>query len=70
MSTSRFDPAERIVLNESDVWWDILPEALEKGRVEKRECQRARAEGAGLPDSIREQKRRRPKDRLRVKNPW
>ena len=36
----------------------------------KREFQRARTEGAGLPDRTRAQKRRRLEDRLRVKDPW
>ena len=49
---------------ESDVWLDILPEALQKGREVERECQRARTEGAGLSDRTRAQKRRRPEDRL------
>ena len=63
-STHRFDPAKRIAFKESDVWW----EALQKGREVGRECQTARTEGAGLPDT-RAQKRRRPKD-IRVKDPW
>ena len=40
-------PAKRIVFKESDVWWDILPEALQKGRKVEPECQRARTEGGG-----------------------
>ena len=46
-NTHRFDPAKRSVFKESDVLWDILPDALQKGREVERECQRARVEGAG-----------------------
>ena len=31
-NTSRCDPAKRIVFKASEVWWDVLPEALQKGR--------------------------------------
>ena len=31
-NTGRFDPAKRIVFKASDVWWDVLLEALQKGR--------------------------------------
>ena len=35
-NTSRCDPAKRIVFKASEVWWDVLPEALQKGREMER----------------------------------
>ena len=44
-NTSRFDPAKRITFEESEVRWDILPEALQEGREMESERQRALAGG-------------------------
>ena len=52
-NTSRFDPAKRITFEESKVLWDILPEALQKGREMESESQRALAESASRPDRAR-----------------
>ena len=56
-NTRRFDISKRIVLKESEVWWDTLPEAPQKGREVERECRRLWAEGAGLPDPTQAQQR-------------
>ena len=68
--TSRFDPAKRITFEESEVRWDILPEALQKGREMESESQRAPAGGASRPDRARKQRKRKLEDRLRVRDPW
>ena len=69
-NTSRFDHAKRLFFKASDVWWDILPEALQRGREMESECQRALAGGCVRPDRTRKQKKRKLEDRLRVKDPW
>ena len=69
-NTHRFDLAKRIIFKESGEWWDILPDVLQNCREVERECERVRAEEAGLPDRTAAQKRRRLEDRLRVKDPW
>ena len=57
-----FDSAKRIVFKASEVWWDVLPEALE--------CQRALAEGCVRPDRTRKQRKQKLEDRLRFRDPW
>ena len=69
-NTSRFDPSKRLFFKASDVLWDILPEALQRGREMESECQRALAGGRVRPDRTRKQKKRKLEDRLRVKDPW
>ena len=69
-NTSRCDPAKRIVFKASEVWWDVLPEALQKGREMESECQSALAEGGGRPDRTRKQRKRKLEDKLRVRDPW
>ena len=64
-NTGRFDPAKRIVFKASEVWWDVLPEALQKGREMESECQRALAEGCVRPDRTRKQRKRKLEDKLR-----
>ena len=64
-----FDPSLRIVVSASTLSWDILPEALEAGGAAERQSQAARERGA-LPDRCRRGKRRRPEERLRLKDPW
>ena len=64
-----FDPSLRINVSASTLSWDILPEALEAGRAAERQSQAARERGA-LPDRCRKSKRRRPEERLRLKDPW
>ena len=64
-----FDPSLRIDVSASTLIWDILPEALEAGGAAERQSQAARERGA-LPDRCRKGKRRRPEERLRLKDPW
>ena len=68
--TGRFDPSKRLFFKASDVLWDILPEALQKGREMESECQRALAGGRVRPDRTRKQRKQKLEDRLRVKDPW
>ena len=67
--TGRFDPAKRIVFLASEVWWDVLPEALQKGREMESECQRALAEGCVRPDRTRKQRMRKLEDKQRFRDP-
>ena len=69
-NTGRFDPAKRIVFKASEVWWDVLPENLQKGREMESECQRALAEGCVRPDRTRKQRKRMLEDKLRFRDPW
>ena len=69
-NTSRCDPAKRIVFKASEVWWDVLPEALQKGREMESECQSALALGSGRHDRTRKQRKRKLEDKLRVRDPW
>ena len=64
-----FDPSLRIDVSASTLSWDILPEALEAGGAAERQSQEARERGT-LPDRCRKGKRRRPEERLRLKDPW
>ena len=63
-----FDPSLRIDVSASTLSWDILPEALEAGRAAERQSQAGRERGA-LPGRCRRGKRRRPEERLRLKDP-
>ena len=63
-----FDPSLRIDVSTSTLSWDILPEALEAGEAAERQSQEARERGT-LPDRCRKGKRRRPEERLRLKDP-
>ena len=60
-----FDEALRIPVTTKDLVWDVLPTALEMGRIAERDYQ----EAPGLPDR-KKQKRRRPEERLRAADPW
>ena len=52
------------------MWWDVLPEALQKGREMESECQSALAECSGRPYRTRKQRKRKLEDKLRVRDPW
>ena len=64
-----FDEALRIPVVAADLVWEILPAALEMGRVAEEEYEGAKS-GPGLPDRCRMQKRRKLEDRLRIADPW
>ena len=51
-NSGRFDPAKRVVFKASEVWWDVLPEALQKGREMESECQRALTEWCVHPTGL------------------
>ena len=49
--------------------WHVLDRALEMGLIAERAHDRIRRSG-GLPDRARKQKRRKPEERLKFKDPW
>ena len=67
--SSLFDPRRRVQL-ESDVQWEVLDQALRRGREAESETATARAE-MRLPDRARKRmKKRKPTEKLRVTDPW
>ena len=67
--SSLFDPRRRVQL-ESDVQWEVLDQALRRGREAESESATARAEKR-LPDrASKRMKKRKPTEKLRVTDPW
>ena len=66
--TSGFDPLLRLRVLPPTGGWFILDEALRLGEAAEIEKKRYRAEG-GLRRQVKG-KRKRPEDRLRLKDPW
>ena len=67
--SSLFDPRRRVQL-ESDVQWEVLEQALRRGREAESETATARAEKK-LPDrASKRMKKRKTTEKLRVTDPW
>ena len=64
-----FDEDLRIPVSVDSLQWDILPVALAAGGSAELDYLQTKA-GAGLPNRSKKEKRRRPEERLRTKDPW
>ena len=66
---SAFDISLRIPVDHRSLNWDILPRALEMGRLAERDSREAGTSGPP-PKRSKTQKKRKPEDRLRLEDPW
>ena len=67
--TEGFNPALELKIRPEEISWEILPEALEAGREAERAKEAAKERGK-LPNRSKRERRRDPRERLRVVVPW
>ena len=67
--TSQFSPELELRVEPHTLKWHVLDRAVEMGLIAEKAHDRLRRSG-GLPDRARKQKRRKPEERLKFKDPW
>ena len=67
--TSQFSPELELRLEPHTLKWHVLDRPREMGAIAERAHDRTRRSG-GLPFRARKQKRRKPEERLKFKDPW
>ena len=69
-STEMFSPAYECRVDPKSMDWVILDQALELGRRAEEEVKRNKEAGYDPGRAVRHGRKRKPADRLRVKDPW
>ena len=69
-STEMFSPAYECRVDPKSIDWVILDQALELGRRAEEEVKRNKEAGYDPGRAVRHGRKRKPADRLRVKDPW
>ena len=64
-----FSPDLEIKLDSSAIEWEVLPDALRMAREADSECKNLKQEGR-LPKRDQRKRKKRPEERLRLRDPW
>ena len=67
--SSQFSPSLELRVEPHTLKWHVLDRALAMGLEAEKAHDRVRRRGC-LPDRTQKQKRRKPEDRLKAKDPW
>ena len=65
----RFAPSLEVKIQPEQLSWYVLPEMLDVG-AKAEEAHRRAVERGTLPNRTQKQKKRKPEERLRVRDPW